>query len=204
MDSSNGRRWRGDGAHQGFDFTRGIRLLCGDMAERVGALRHIDMQRVAVSFCQTRKPTPHGVFATLTPLRFAGGGTETVRRGRRWTIQRVRDSQGREMLYLLSFYLPRFLDLPFREKLVTVVHELWHIGPRFDGDVRRFDGRCYAHSGSKQQYDAEAAAMVDAYLAGAPPRCLFGFLEKSFRELIEEHGSVYGVKVPAPKLVPLD
>lgn len=118
MDSSNGRRWRGDGAHQGFDFTRGIRLLCGDMAERVGALRHIDMQRVAVSFCQTRKPTPHGVFATLTPLRFAGGGTETVRRGRRWTIQRVRDSQGREMLYLLSFYLPRFLDLPFREKLV--------------------------------------------------------------------------------------
>ena len=89
------------------------------------------------------------MFASLTPLRFAGGQRHTLRRGRQWTLQRVCED-GREMLYILNFYLPRFLDLPLDEKLTTVVHELWHIGPRFDGDLRRFGGRCYAHSGSQK------------------------------------------------------
>ena len=39
------------------------------------------------------------------------------------------------MLYLLSFYLPRFLKLPWREKLATVIHELWHVNPQFNGDL---------------------------------------------------------------------
>lgn len=204
MPLGNGSHVRKDGAHGGFDFTTQMRLLCSDMTARVSDLRHIDMSRVALSFSQTRKATRHGLFASLTPLRFAGGKTETVRRGRRWTIQRLRDRQGKEMLYLLSFYLPRFLDLPFTEKLVTVVHELWHINPQFDGDLRRFEGRCYAHSSSKQQYDAEAAALVARYLNAGPPAALYGFLECSFQELVRRHGSVYGVKVPAPKLLPLE
>ena len=86
----------------------------------------------------------------LTPLRFEGGRLTSVRRTGRWTIERLYDEAGREMLYLLSFYLPRFLEHPLREKLATVVHELWHIGPGFDGDLRRHPGRCYAHSHSQR------------------------------------------------------
>ena len=94
------------------------------------------MRRVAVSFSQARSGTRAGMYATLTPLRFPGGRIHTVRRGRKWGMQKVKDHNGEEMLYILNFYLPRFLDLPFREKLDTVVHELWHIGPKFDGDLR--------------------------------------------------------------------
>ena len=82
------------------------------MAAQVDEFRHIDMSRVAVSFRQTRKRMSHGLYASLTPLRFAGGQTHSIRRGRKWTIQRV-EVDGREMLYVLNFYLPRFLDLPF-------------------------------------------------------------------------------------------
>ena len=64
------------------------------------------------------------------------------------------------MLYILNFYLPRFLDLPFREKLTTMLHELWHIGPKFDGDVRRLGGRCFAHGSSQKQYDAHVEALL--------------------------------------------
>ena len=113
------------------------------MATRLDQLRHVDMSRVAVSFSQTRRAGSQGMFASLTPLRFAGGRMHVFRRKRRWGIQRLFDPDGLEMLYILTFYLPRFLDLPLREKLTTVLHELWHIGPKFDGDVRRLGSRCY-------------------------------------------------------------
>ena len=184
----------------GFDFTLHVRRLCEDMVARVEPLRHIDMGLVAISFSQTRTGGPHGMYASLLPLRFSGGSEYTVRRGQRWTLQRVCED-GRAMLYILNFYLPRFLDLPLDEKLTTVVHELWHIGPRFDGDLRRFGGRCYAHSGSQRKYDAEVKRLVAAWLAAGPPAGLYDFLRLSFRELSARHGRIYGRKIAAPKLI---
>jgi predicted metallopeptidase len=196
---------RQDPAHAtGLDFTGQMRWLCDDMVRRVSELGHIDLGRVALSFCQARKAVSYGMYASLTPLRFAGGQTEVVRRGRRWGIQRLRDGTGQEMLYILNFYLPRYLDLGFREKLTTVVHELWHISPAFDGDLRRFGGRCYVHSGSQKQYDALAATLAERWLAAGPEPRLYEFLRYNFRELVGRHGKVYGRKIPAPKLFPLN
>jgi hypothetical protein len=202
--SSNppGRRNSPHGA--GFDFTLHMRQLCQDAATRVPDLRHIDISRVALGFCQTRKPVRHGMYASLTPLRFAGGRMHVVRRGRKWGIQRLHDANGREMLYVLNFYLPRFLDLDFRNKIVTIFHELWHISPKFNGDVRRFGGRCYAHSGSQKHFDAQAAALADHWLSLDPPSLLYDFLRHDFRSLVEYHGQVYGRKIAAPKMIPVD
>lgn len=188
----------------GFDFTAHMRRVCEDMVGRVPELGHIDLGRVAVSFSQTRKAVSHGLYASLTPLRFAGGRTETVRRGRRWGIQRLIDGAGQEMLYILNFYLPRYLELGFREKLTTIVHELWHVSPQFDGDLRRFGGRCYAHSGSQKHYDAHAAALAQRWLAAGPAPAVYGFLQYSFRELAARHGRIFGRKIPTPKLFPLE
>ncbi len=187
----------------GFDFTLAMRCLCQDMVARLEELRHIDLALVAVSFAQARRTGEFGMYASLTPLRFAGGQRHTLRRGRQWTLQRVCED-GREMLYILNFYLPRFLDLPLDEKLTTVVHELWHIGPRCDGDSRRFGGRCYAHSGSQKRYDAHVKRLVDRWLALGPPEPLYDSLRVGFRELAARHGRVIGRKVRAPKLIPVE
>jgi hypothetical protein len=204
MQSPRHGRLRRDQAHRsGFDFTSHMRRLCGDMVRRLPELGHVELARVAISFAQTRKAVEHGLYASLTPLRFAEGKRETVRHGRKWTVQRVVDGDGQEMLYLLSFYLPRFLDQPFRHKLTTVVHELWHISPRFDGDLRRFRGRCYAHSGSQKRYDALAEQLVDRWLSREPPASVYNFLRYEFRELVARYGRVYGVKIRAPKLIPV-
>jgi hypothetical protein len=161
------------------------------------------MSRVAISFVQTRKPVPHGTYATLTPLRFEGGEPEMVRSGRRYRLQRLLDDSSREMLYLLSFYLPRFLDLAPGAKLSTILHELWHISPRFDGDVRRFRGRCYAHSGSQKRYDAHAERLAKRWLAMQPPATIYAFLEHDFRGLVRRHGKVFGQRIRAPKIIPV-
>ena len=174
------------------------------MVARVDRLGHVDMARVAVAFSQTRRATGYGMYASLTPLRFAAGQPHTIRRGRKWTIQRLVGADGREMLYILTFYLPRFLDLPFREKLTTVMHELWHIGPNFDGDVRRFDGRCFAHGSSQAGYDAQVDRLVGQWLSAEPPDSICEFLRPSFRELVARYGRVFGCRVPKPKLFPLE
>lgn len=140
---------RSDSRPAGFDFTLHMRRLCDDVVARLDQLGHIEMSRVAISFSQTRKATHHGMFASLTPMRFAGGRPHRIRWGQKWAVQRLHGPDGGEMLYILNFYLPRFLNLQFREKLTTVIHELWHIGPKFDGDVRRYGGRCFGTVGPK-------------------------------------------------------
>ena len=190
--------------NSGFDFTLHIRRLCEDMAARAESLRHIDMGRVAISFSQTRSAAKTGIFASLTPLRFNGGAAHTIRRGRKWEIQKVIDPDGRPMLYLLNFYLPRFLDLAFREKLETVIHELWHVSPRFDGDLRRLGEVKYAHGASVKKYDAHVKMLVDEWLALDPPERLFAFLREDFRKLAAQHGRVIGTKIRAPKMVRVD
>jgi len=205
MDSSRQQATRRRTTHQGgFDFTRHARRLCDDMVRRLPELRHIDLSRVALSFSQTRKNVGHGLYASLTPLRFPGGSTHTIRRGQKWTVQRMLDASGREMLYILSFYLPRFLDQGLHEKLVTVVHELWHISPRFDGDLRRYRGRCYAHSGSQKRYDAHVRALAHRWLALEPPEATYAFLRYNFNDLVDRYGRVYGMKIPAPKMIRME
>ena len=188
----------------GFDFTGHMRALCGDMVDRLPELRHIKLDRVAIAFCQTRKAVRHGMHASLTPMRFDGGRLHTIRRGRQWGVQRMYDQSGRELLYILSFYLPRFLNLAFREKLTTVVHELWHIGPRCDGDLRRFEGRFYAHGTSRGAYDTEVERLVDRWLALDPLPSVHAFLRHDHPTLVARHGAVFGVRIPVPKLIPLD
>jgi hypothetical protein len=174
------------------------------MIGRLEALCHIDLAFVAISVTQARKNISHGMLASLTPLRFECGRQTMLRAGRHFRMERVLRPDGEEYLYLLTFYLPRFLNHAFEEKLTTVLHELWHISPRFDGDLRRHRGRCYAHGPSQRAYDAHAAALARQWLALDPPFHLYSFLQCSFEDLQREHGSVTGQRVRAPRVVALE
>jgi hypothetical protein len=188
-------------ASEGFDFTGAMRAICADMTRRLPPLSHIHLERVAVGACRTRNGLAHGVFATLTPLRFAGGSSVQRVRGGARRIQPLVDAAGREYLYLLNFYVPRFLNLPLEEKLSTIVHELWHIGPKFDGDLRRHPGRFYAHGASQRQYDAKMDRLAQTWLAADPPPHLYEFLQHSFEQLTGEFGPLRAVRWPVPKIV---
>lgn len=186
---------------QGFDFTAAMRFLCIDISTRLDELGHVSADRIAFNVCQTRRDVSHGMYASLTPLRFLGGAQLKTVRGVSWEIERLADHAGREYLYLLSFYLPRFQNLPLEEKLITVFHELWHIAPEFNGDLRRHEGRCYAHGPSQRAYDARMAELAQRWLQLDPPHELYDFLSLSFVELVAEHGRVRGSRWRAPRLV---
>jgi hypothetical protein len=188
--------------HQPFDFCGHVRRLCADIVRRSPALRHIDVARLLFSMTQARSGRTHGLQARVTPLRFRDGQLVRKRRGTVYQVQRY-FLDNREMLYVVSFCLPRFLDQDFDDKFVTLFHELYHISPIFDGDLRRHAGRYDIHSHSKQKYDQHMAHLAREYLAGGADPDLHAFLRLNFRQLAHRHGQVLGVVVPRPKLVPL-
>jgi Putative phage metallopeptidase len=189
-------------AGQPFDFCGHVRRLCADIVRRCESLGHIDVSRLLVAVTQARSSRVHGLQARVTPLRFPDGQLVRRRRGVTYQVQRY-FVDDRELFYLMTFCLPRFQNQAFDDKLVTLFHELYHIGPAFDGDLRRHDGRYAIHSRSQRHYDAHMARLARAYLAdGADPN-LHAFLRLDFAELQRRHRSVVGIVVPRPKLLPV-
>lgn len=184
------------------DFTGRIRRLCADVAARCPDLAHIDPPAVLFTFTTSRTRRSAGLLARVTPMRFREGAQTRRTRGVVYRAQQYY-VDGREMLYLVTFCLPRFLDLSFEEKFITVFHELYHISPQFDGDLRRHGGRYEVHSKSKKDYDAHMAVLVERYLADHPNPGAFDYLRLGASDLWRLHGGITGVTVPRPKMIPL-
>lgn len=185
------------------NLTRELERLIADIVRHVEEFRHIDPARVMVCVASTRGSGIHGTYAKIHPLRFENGArSTTVRRGRRTMTCSMPAvvHRGVEMLYVVYFLVPRFFDLSFREKLITVFHELYHISAAFDGDIRRFPGRNYAHGSSTRQYNAHMATLVDAYLGARPDETLTQFLDGTMTEMRDRYRTIVGRKFPAPKI----
>ncbi|MCS7167741.1 MAG: putative metallopeptidase [Gemmatales bacterium] len=184
-----------------FDFTAAMTELVADLVARLPEFSHIRVQQlhVGVTRCGRR---PGGLLGRITPLRFPGG--TLYRRCGAWQLVLPRYwLRGWELLYLIAFPLPRFFDLPFEEKMITIMHELSHISPQFDGDLYRHSGRYCWHSRSKKAYDRRMALLVRAYLQTRPDESKFAFLRFSGRELLQRYGVVVGEWLPAPRILRL-
>jgi hypothetical protein len=188
---------------QPFDFCGHVQRLCADIVATCADLGHVDVSRLLFAVTQARSSRSFGLQARVTPLRFGAGQLTRRRRGVPYQVQRyyVNDL---EMLYVMTFCLPRFLDQDYDDKFITLFHELYHISPAFDGDLRRHDGRYDIHSHSKRAYDEHMAHLARAYLANGADPTLHGFLRLNFAQLHERHNAVVGVVVPRPKLIPIN
>ena len=195
--------WLPTGPHgEPFDFCANVRRLCTDIVAHCEALQHVDAARLLFAVTQARNGRTGGLQARITPLRFPDGRLTRVRRGITYQVQRY-FLGNHEFLYLMTFCLPRFLNQDFDNKLITLFHELYHINPAFDGDLRRHEGRYAIHSHSQRAYDERMADLARAYLAGKPDPALCAFLRLDFGQLLHRHGSVVGVVVPRPKVIPV-
>ena len=192
----------GEAVRGTLDFTSAMTQLCRDVIARCPPLGHVALERVLVTMLVARSASRHGLQARLTPLRFAHGARER-REGR--TLFRVQryEVAGVEMLYLLTFCVPRFFHLRFEEKLLTVFHELYHINPAFDGDLRRLPGRCVMHGRSKQAYDAHMGQLARAYLSQGPPESVLAVLRGNLTTLAQAYNTIQGVVVPRPMIYPV-
>jgi hypothetical protein len=185
-----------------FNFSAAVARLCSDIVQRSEPLQHVDVTRILFAVTQARSGRVRGLQARVTPLRFRNGSLTRLRRGVTYQVQRYL-LDGHEFLYLMTFCLPRFLDQNFDEKMITLFHELYHLSPAFDGDLRRHQGRYEVHSHSQRDYDEKMAGLAREYLASRPEADLHAFLRLDFAQLQRRHGSVLGIVVPRPKVFPV-
>ncbi len=185
------------------NLTRALEELVADIVCKVSAFSHVDPTKVLICVSSTRGGGVHGTYAKIHPLRFPGGcRTREVKRARRvftCTMPTV-THRNHEILYIIYFLVPRFLNLTLREKLITVFHELYHISPDFDGDIRRFPGRNFAHGSSRKRYNSVMEGLVDRYLLEKQGLDNLGFLEVDMEALRAKYQTIVARKYPAPKV----
>ena len=176
-----------------FDYTDHLDKLIRHIISTSPQYAHINHDRLLVAFGQARSEAQHGVFATIQALRFAGGH-ECMERGKR-THRWPRVMHGdREILYLIQFMMPRFADLEYRQKLTTVFHELYHVSPDCNGDLRRFPGRNFAHGVSRDVYNARLQPWIDEYLSHPDSAEVTSFLRLTFNQVQAQFGQVVGIR----------
>jgi predicted metallopeptidase len=186
------------------NLTLELERLIAHITRNVDEFAHIDPRHVLVCVSSTRGGGIHGTYAKIHPLRFEDGTrSKTLRRGmRRYEYEMpVISHRGVEMLYVIYFLVPRFLNLPFREKLITLFHELFHISPEFNGDIRRFPGKNYAHGSSTRKYNIHMARLVDLYLGKLDDRSMLSFLEGDMDEVRGRFTAIVGRKMAAPRII---
>ena len=182
-----------------FNYTRALQAVVRDVVDTLPELKHVDLDYVLLSIAQARQSSKHGVYASCFALRFEGGAPDTLHRGRTFRMP-VLQHEGREMKYIVYFMLPRFHEeQDYHEKLATVIHELYHISPQFNGDIRRFPGKNFAHGHSRERYHAAMRKLADKYLATSPRAGEHEFLQRPFEELLALPGGVVGTCVARPK-----
>lgn len=168
-----------------------------DMAKTQPELGHIKTPALAVSFTRAKSNVRSGLLASLTPLRFEGGTTITKKGSHLYEISTLH-IDGIQKLYIISFIYPRFLDLSLEEKAKTIVHELYHISETFDGDIRRFKGRTYAHSGRKANFDAKAYEIARQWLEQT--HFDTSVLKMCVLDLKKQFGKIVGTVVRRPRI----
>jgi len=145
--------------------TLAVKRLVRDLATRVPELAHVRAGRVLVVAGEARRASR----ATIRPAHFketrarAGAGT------REKPLIRVK---GRKILYVITLRPLWFLESSPRERIGTIVHELYHVSSRFDGTLHR--GRRHSRL-PLAKYNRRVRVLVDRYLALAPEEIVAPF-----------------------------
>ena len=176
---------------EGFDFTGNMTTLVDDIVKTHPFFKHIRINEILVAISPSNG-NRNGVVAKLRPMLFEGGSRTKLVRGVEFEAPEV-IINSEKILYIVYFHLPRFLNHGnHKTKLSTVLHELHHISPLFNGDIRRYTGKNYAHGNSRKDFDDLISIYTDEYIQSTSNPELSSFLKYKYSELKRKYGAICG------------
>jgi len=163
---------------------------------------HIDPDKVTVCIASSRSGTRGGIWGKLVPLRFENGSRIVRHRDSFYAMPEI-SRNSISQLYLVYFYMPRFFDLDAYEKLKVVFHELYHIDPGFNGDIRRMAKVKAAHGHSRKHFDLHFKDELDGFFSLIKGSAMMDFLSMNSLMLYSDYSRVMGyrTKVPRPEKI---
>jgi predicted metallopeptidase len=140
------------------NLTLAVKRLIRDVAARVPELAHVRPGRILVIAGEARRASR----ATIRPARASPSA-------RARPVIRVK---GREILYVVTLRPLWFLESTARERIGTILHELYHASTRFDGTLHR--GRRHSRM-PLAVYNRKIRRLLEGYLAVAPEEIVAPF-----------------------------
>jgi len=134
-----------------------------DLASRSPEFAHLVPARVLVVAGEARRASR----GSVKPLAFARGKSKDAS-GARKPVVRV---DGRRMLYCVTLRPLFFRDSRPEQRIETLLHELYHVSPAFDGTLDA--GRRHARLGRK--FSRSFRPLLRRYLRQCPPEVLAPF-----------------------------
>lgn len=122
---------------------------------------HVRASRILVVAGEARRASR----GTVKPLTFAGGRSTEKGTGRRKPVVKV---GGKRMLYSITLRPLFFRNSTPEERVATILHELFHISPTFDGTLDR--ARRHARMG--RDFSKSLRPLVERYLNECPEALL--------------------------------
>jgi putative metallopeptidase len=141
------------------NMTLAVKRLVRDLAARVPELAHVRASRILVIAGEARRASR----ATIRPAHYGETRRRSGSEARRKPLIRVK---GRKILYVITLRPLWFVRSTPRERIATIVHELYHASTRFDGTLHR--GRRHSQL-PRARYERRVRELVAGYLAVAPP-----------------------------------
>jgi hypothetical protein len=148
-----------------------LRRLIRDAASRLPELRHVRASRILVVAGEARRASR----ATIRPTSFADTGKRRSASGR---LQPLIHFRGRRILYVITLRPLFFRSSTVESRVATLIHELYHTSPAFDGTLHH--GRRH-RSLPSDRFSRDLRPLVSAYLEQMP-----GVL----RAALDHHGEV--------------
>jgi len=176
-----------------------MRSVIADISCNVEEFSYIDPEQITVNFKKAREGASEEVWAEITGFSDEDHGPVQQREGRMemYFYSNSLLFNGTPVKYVVDFYVPAFFNLTFNEKLVTIFHELYHISPRFDGDLRLFKGKAYKHGPSMEKYDRYMEYLADKYLSRSTEAS--EFLRSNAEELAQKVKTSKIPRLPKPE-----
>jgi hypothetical protein len=165
------------------NLTLAVKKLVRDVARRLPELSHVKASRVLVVAGEARRNSR----ATIRPAHF--GTTRRRAAGAGGATKPLVRIKGRKILYIITLRPLWFVGSTSEQRLVTILHELYHASTRFDGTLHR--GRRHSRL-PLEKYNRRVRKLLRRYLRQAPPEILAPFThegEARVRMWLEGPGS---------------
>jgi len=133
-----------------------------DMVRSTDEFKLFDLNKILICCASNRKDFKGATYGKLLPLRFKDGSEIIKHNGKFYTIPKLKINNI-EILYIIYLYIPKFFNLSVKDKINVMFHELYHISPEFNGDIRRMGNFKSAHGHSRKAFEEKYIYYADSF-----------------------------------------
>jgi len=166
-----------------------LTLIIDDIIKTTDEFKSFDLNRILICCASNRKDFKGAIFGKLLPLRFKDGSEIIKHNGKFYTIPKIKVNNT-EILYIIYLYIPKFFDLSPKGKVNVIFHELYHINPGFNGDIRRMGKFKAAHGHSRKSFEEKYIEYADAYFKTIQNTPYFSFLQMNSDDIRNRYKTI--------------